>query len=300
MGTRWSLHCVSAVPVDTLRADIGTLLASIVSEMSNWEADSDISRFNRAPAGSWHSLPAQFHEVLETALSIARESEGAFDPTVGPLVDLWGFGPSREPGRVPDRAAIATAASEAAWSRISSDRAARRAFQPGGAELDFSGIAKGYAVDRIGRFLDAKGIRHFLAEIGGELLGRGIKPDGQPWWVDLELPPGCTVAPVRIALHSLAAATSGNYRRFFRQSGHIFSHTIDPRTSSPIDNGIASVTVLHESCMIADAYATAISVMGPDKGLAFASARNVAVHIIVEKDGGWEEIPSPAFAAMLD
>lgn len=296
MGTSWSARIVS--PPEGLAARIEALLGEIVAEMSNWEPESAISRFNRAEPGSWHALPSGFFTVLEAALALAAESEGAFDPTLGALVDLWGFGPASFSG-VPGAAAIA-ACPAGRWRDIRLDRAARRALQPGGAVLDFSGIAKGHAVDRVADLVRAEGCRHFLIEIGGELRGEGIKPDGQPWWVDLEAPLGIGEAqPLRVALHQICAATSGDYRRFFEQDGRRFAHSLDPRTGAPVAGAAASVTVLHESCMMADALATAITVLGDEAGVAFATARGLAVRIVARGSGEFTEQLSPALAAML-
>ena len=296
MGTSWSARIVS--PPARRAARIAALLGELVAEMSNWEPESAISRFNRAAPESWHALPSGFFTVLEAALALAMESGGAFDPTLGALADLWGFGPAPFSG-VPDAAAIA-ARPAGLWRDIRLDPPARRALQPGGAVLDFSGIAKGHAVDRVADLARAEGCRHFLIEIGGELRGEGIKPDGQPWWVDLEAPPGAGEAPsLRIALHQICAATSGDYRRFFEQDGRRFAHSLDPRTGAPVAGAAASVTVLHESCMMADALATAITVLGAETGMAFATARGLAVRIITRESGGFVEQLSPALGAML-
>lgn len=299
MGTRWSARIVAPeARAAELRAGIGALLGRVVSEMSQWEPSSDLSRFNRAAAGSWHTLPPWLFEVVETAVEVARDSEGAFDPTIGALADRWGFGPAAFSGDFPDQDELH--ALRAGWQQLALDQPARRALQPGGATLDLSGIAKGFAVDRMGEYLRSRGLEHFLVEIGGEYVGAGIRPDGQPWWVDVEQPPACDLLPVRIALHGLAAATSGDYRRYHAGEGARLAHTIDPRTGRPIDNGVASVTMLHPSCMMADALATVITVLGPEQGVAFAAERDLAAYIIVRGKGGWSELMSPAFASMLD
>jgi len=296
MGTRWSAGIVA--PPIGIEGQIEALLATIIAEMSNWEPDSAVSRFNRAPAGSWHMLPPGFFTVLEAALALAADSDGAFDPTIGRLVDLWGFGPAPFAG-IPDVDEIA-ACERQGWRAVTLDRAARRALQPGGVALDLSGIAKGYAVDRLAALLRVRGCRHFLVEIGGELRGEGIKPDGHPWWVDVEAPvAGMVLPPLRVALHQICVATSGDYRRFFEREGRRFAHTIDPRTGAPIGEAPAAVTVLHESCMMADALATAITVLGVEDGLAFATARDIAVRIVMRERGGLAEYLSPALTAML-
>ena len=174
----------------------------------------------------------------------------------------------------------------------------RRALQPGGLQIDLSGVAKGFAVDCVAGELERLGIVSHLVEIGGELRGRGGKPDATPWWVAIEgMPP---LPEVVVALHDLAIATSGDAQRFFTHAGRRFSHTIDPRSGEPVSDRIASVTVLHRRCMCADALATALMVLGPDEGLAYAAARGIAARFVVREPGGPQERATPAYAAMLD
>lgn len=295
MGTTWTVRYAAEAPLDSVRSAIAAELDGIIAEMSNWEPASDINRFNRAAPGTWRSLPPRFFEVLEAALAVARDSDGAFDPALAHIVDRWGFGPSGRQAFAPRT----EPPPPAQWKEIETDPAARRALQPGGVQLDFSGIAKGYAVDRVAGLLRARGIVHHLVEIGGELHGSGIRPDGQPWWTDVERPPGCALPPVRMALHNAAAATSGDYRRAFTHDGRTYSHAIDPATARPITNGVASVTVIHESAMMADALATALTVMGPERGAAFAAPRGLAAYFIVRTGAGFGEAFTPAFADML-
>lgn len=290
MGTSWSVRAVDAPP--ELRGEIEGVLAGVVAEMSHWEPGSHLSRFNRAEPGRWQPLPPGFAHVLATGLAIAEASGGAFDPAMGALADLWGFGPAGARPLPSDRA-IADALAVSGYRQIEQD--ARRARRLAPAALDFSGIAKGYAVDAVADRLRGLGLADFLIEVGGELRGEGIKPDGQPWWVDLEAAPGAEVAPIRVALHGLAVATSGDYRRFFEAEGRRYAHTLDPRTGRPLDNEVASVTVLHAQCMLADAWATALTAMGPE-GMAVAELEGLTVHMVVR--GGGEYL-SPAFAAML-
>jgi thiamine biosynthesis lipoprotein len=293
MGTSWSARIVSARPAD-VRSAIRRALDGVIAEMSNWEAESDLSRFNRAPLGAWQDLPADLAQVLDAGLGVARASGGAFDPTAGALVDLWGFGPSGR-GDLPAEADLADA--PVGWAKI--ERSGTRARRTADVRLDLSGIAKGFGVDAVARALRGLGIDDFLAEIGGELVGSGVKPGGEPWWVELEPPPGARIAPLRVALHDLAVATSGDYRRFFETGGRRYAHTIDPRTRRPVANGIAAVTVLHPSCMLADAWATALTVLGPEEGLALAADKGLAARMVVRDRFGYREILSPALTGML-
>lgn len=293
MGTGWT--CKFVADPDTrdagrLRAGLERQFQLVIAQMSNWEPESDVSRYNRASGGTWHQLAPEFFDVLSCALRVAGESGGAYDPTVGPAVDLWGFGPAGGPGReLPAESAIARVRRRVGWRRLRFDADRRRVYQPGGAAIDLSSIAKGFAVDLAAAYLEGCGVPSYLMEIGGELKGRGVKPDGQPWWVELEHgdPP-----PV-VALHELAVATSGEYRRNFLHNGRIFGHTIDPRTCRPIASPAwLAVSVLHDSCMAADAYATAAMVLGGGASRLGIAARMLPV------DGG-EAVETQALRAML-
>jgi len=248
--------------------------------------------------GRWQPLPRQFVHVLSAALAIAGASAGAFDPAMGALADLWGFGPAGPRADAPPEDAITQALAASGRAKIEFDAEGRRVRRLAPASLDFSGIAKGHAVDAVAERLLGAGHPDFLVEIGGELRGEGIKPDGQPWWVDLESVPGARLAPIRVALHGLSVATSGDYRRAFTDDGKTYAHTLDPRTGRPLDNGVASVTVLHEQAMQADAWATALTVLGPE-GMALAEREGLAVHMVVRGDAGFREHLSPALEAML-
>jgi thiamine biosynthesis lipoprotein len=302
MGTTWSVRLAAQTTPPGLLSDIQRELDAVVGEMSHWLPSSDLCRFNRAESGSWHLLPPAFFSVLSYALAVAADSDGAYDPAAGTLVNLWGFGPldrDRDSGQaVPPLHTVKTLAAGAAWRRILLDRATCRAFQPGGAVLDFSSIAKGYGVDSVARYLERQGIRHYLVEVGGELRGAGMKPDGQPWWVMLEQP-AADVDQCLLALHGLAVATSGDYRRYFEQGGSRYSHTLDPRTGFPISNGVAAVSVIHRDCMTADAWSTALTVMGAEQGLRLAEARGLAARFLVRSEGRLIEHASSRFLEML-
>jgi FAD:protein FMN transferase len=208
MGTTWSVRFV-----DTSRrlehdwqGGIQSQLDLVVAQMSHWIDDSALGYYNQASAGSWHVLPAEFHAVMRCALEIAALSDGAYDPTAGAIVNLWGFGPAGgfassdfEP---PVAEAVGAALADCGWQRAHLD-SDRRLFQPGGMRLDLSSIAKGYSVDLVANYLHANGIDHFLVEVGGELRGAGMKPDGQPWWVGLEEPTDSEPSTVA-ALHGMA------------------------------------------------------------------------------------------------
>lgn len=298
MGTTWSIKAVMAESeYDLVRQDIIAALDLVVAQMSTWLPSSDICRFNTARAGETIALPAEFHTVLSCALRIARESDGAYDPAIGRLVEVWGFGPAQRRATPPAPDAIKAAHDAGGWRRLTlaADGALR---QPGGLQLDFSSIAKGFAVDLVAARLRQRGLGHFLVEIGGELLGAGVKPDGTPWFVGVEHaadPKAAEREPLVIALHGLAIATSG-VERAFAHDGRCYSHTIDPRNGWPLASGLACATVLHASCMEADAYATALMVMGAEGAQAFAAAHDLAARIVT---GDGTEHISPALASML-
>jgi thiamine biosynthesis lipoprotein len=311
MGTDWSARMM--LPPEwqgDLQPALQQELDEIVAQMSHWDGASLLSRYNRAPAGSWHKLPPQFFEVMDYALAVREDSDGAYDPAAGSLVNLWGFGPT---GRY-DQAGFYAPAKEVVAAVLAQrqgrpprlDREQRCLYQPGGAILDLSSVAKGYAVDCLARRLEARGVRHYLVEVGGELRGAGVKLDGQPWWVELEGVPdaaaGIAAEPVPqsvVALHGLAVATSGDYRRYFHHARRRASHTLDPRTGYPIANNVASVTVLAPTCMAADALSTALTVMGVEAGLPFATQRGIAARYLMRADDGLHEVDTPAWRELL-
>jgi len=300
MGTSWAVRAVGD-PADgpRLAAAVRDEIARVDAQMSHWRPDSALSRFNGAGTGEAHALPRPLADVLDYAMALSQQTDGAFDPTLGALVDLWGFGPPGPRADAPSDAEIETARAAGGWRRLEQDAEGRRV-QPGGLRLDLSGVAKGFAVDAVSERLTAEGASHHLVEIGGELRGCGVKPDGRPWWVELAQPPGLEAPRLLAALHDLAVATSGDQVRAFEHEGRRYAHTLDGRTGRPVDNSVSSVTVLHPSAMQADALASALTVMGPDAGMDRAQRDGLAVRLILRGPAGFEERLSPAFAALLD
>jgi thiamine biosynthesis lipoprotein len=303
MGTTWSVKFVgSAASLQTLSRMIPLALGRVIAQMSPWEGQSDISRFNRLPLDQWQELPRELSRVMASALRIARESGGGYDPTMGALVDLWGFGPSgpREAPPPPDE--IARLHQACGWRQLDLDADSRRLRRHDRGPVDLCGIAKGFAVDLVAETLLELGIHHALVEIGGELRGQGVKPDGSPWWVGIDRPAqaaaGVAADPILVALHEFAIATSGCERGFARGAQH-FSHTLDPRTGWPIANAMVTATVLHRSCMEADAYATALMVLGPDAGADFAVKHELAALIRFRHGDAVTERTTPMLDRML-
>lgn len=292
MGTTWQVSV--AVPrsigleARDVQAIVQARLSGIVADMSHWEPDSHLSRFNHAIAGTRFSLSQDFAAVMACALAIAEASGGAFDPALGRLTDLWGLGPRGTTGD-PHAAEVAQALGHCGWRKLAFDHHGRTLHQPGGVWLDLSGIAKGFAVDAVADALAGQGLHHALVEIGGECAGRGLRPDGDPWWVDVENPPGVLLAPLRLALHQLSVATSGDYLRG--------GHTLDPRTGWPAIHPTTAVTVLHASCMHADGWATALSVLDLSTACAMAIQHGLIARIVLRDGSEWL---SPTLETMID
>jgi thiamine biosynthesis lipoprotein len=288
MGTSWRVLYAEVPhrPPAAIRAAIEARLADLVAQLSHWAPDSALCRFNRAAAGEWVTLPADLARVMDVALRLAQASDGAFDPAIGRLVDVWGYGPPG-PMPAPSDAEIGTALGHSGYRRLA--RNGRQLRQPGGVALDLSGIGKGHAVDAIADLLARHDIRHCMVEIGGELVGRGLRPDGDPWWVDLEGPMEIALPPLRVALHQLAVATSGTYRRG--------DHNLDPRTGRPPASGVVAASVIAPTAMLADALASAVTISFPD--LTLLTRLNIAARLIVVRDGCAQEVVTARLAAMM-
>ncbi len=273
MGTGWSLSFAAPESVDNAAviAALDETFALVIRQMSGWEKQSDLCRFNRAEAG-WYELQPEFFLVLARALEIAALTDGAFDPALAERIDAMGFGPGSDVAPAP----LGGGERRVSWRDVKLEPATRRALQPGGVALDLSSIAKGYAVDLCAARLTGLGVPGFLMEIGGEFVGRGVKPDVQPWWVALEL---SDIAPAPgeppatdVALVNLAVATSGDFVR--RRDG--VSHLVDGRTGEAVRGDLSGVAVMHAQCMDADAWATALFALGAEEGFAVAERMGLA------------------------
>ena len=284
MGTTWTLRLVNAdyAPLAPVRELVQGTLDEVIAQMSNWERGSDLSHYNRAAPGSWHPLPEQLGQVIDAALHWARACDGAWDPSIGALVSLWGFGPRAHPeephaGEPPAQADIDAALACCGHQRLQWQAGTRRLWQPGGLQLDLSGIAKGFAVDWVCERLRQAGWCHGLLEIGGELRGWGCRPDGSPWRVAIAgQAEERSEERLAVPLSEGALASSGDHWHVFSHQGRRYSHTLDPRTGWPVDHVLTSVTVWHRECMHADALATVLTVLGPDAGWEFARERRIA------------------------
>lgn len=294
MGTTYSVKYRPAPDTPSLKVmqtEVDALLAEINHTMSTYEPESELSRFNRLRTTGWVPISASLRAVLNAALEIGTQSEGAFDITVGPLVNLWGFGPEVHPDRIPLEADIAAARTRSGLDKVSVSETpqAIRKHHPD-VFLDLSGIAKGYGVDRVAELMSTHGIDHYMVEIGGEIRVHGHKEHETPWRIAIEKPlSGERSVQTMLSLSDIALATSGTYRNFFEIDGRRYSHTIDPTTGRPVDHHLASVTVLAETSMRADAWATAFQVLGPERGMAIAERLNLPVLFVIERDGRFEE-----------
>jgi FAD:protein FMN transferase len=270
MGTSWSAiwYAPPGVRALSIQAALEGGFAEIIASMSTWEQGSEISRYNQLGAGERLAVNPRFSHVLRMALDVAARSAGAFDPCLGRVISRRGFGGA---GCAVD-AGINTFG-PSAWGRIAPDKDVL--FQPGCVVLDLSAIAKGYAVDAMADVMVRHGVTQFLVEIGGEYAGRGVKPDGMPWWVDIEnpYPEG---DPWRLALLGEALATSGDYRQARLFGGQLISHIV-PHPARHCEGGdLASVSVVHPSCALADAWATALFAAGDAEGIAMAEKEGLA------------------------
>jgi len=302
MGTVWTVR-LSAVPSGTyapaLRADIEALLEQVNAEMSTYRPDSVITAFNQAAAGERVSLPAGFAKVLTEALYWAEVTEGALDPTVGPLVNLWGFGPPERRDSPPDAQAIAQAQARIGWQRLVFEPGQTELVQSGDIYLDLSAIAKGWAVDVIADHLLDLAVPGFLVDIGGDMRTFGERPDGQRWRVAIERPkPGTRELHDVIEVGEVALATSGDYRNFFQFEGARYSHLIDPRSGFPVDHATVSVTVAARRCTTADALATALSILPIESAWALAMEHELAVLWLLADGEELIERMTPAFVRL--
>ncbi len=300
MGTTFNITLVD--PADDLgderlQASITETLGRINDLASTWKPESQLSRLNAERSTDWIAVSSELCAALESALEIGRLSEGAFDITVGPLVNLWGFGPDGAVANPPSDEALA-AALESVGYELLDTRCDQPAVRKAHAELyvDLSGWAKGHAVDEVATLLDREGHANYLVEIGGELRMRGHNAAGLKWAIAVEAPSTLRRKPHSVLrLTDTSVATSGDYRNYFEYDGVHYSHTIDARTGRPVTHNLAAVTVVNESAAFADAMATALLVLGPDEGPKLATNQRIAGYFLVRNATGLEELTTPEF-----
>lgn len=295
LGTSYSLSLACDLDVKLARATAEAAFEKVDLSMSTYRPDSELMTFNRAPVGQWFGVSEEFAEVVAASLSIARISAGAFDPTLGALVELWGFGAAERLPGLPAADEVSLLLQSSGFSKleIQADSPAIRRLD--NISLDLSAIAKGYAVDLAIKALEAKACRHLLVEVGGEVAAKGYRPGGGNWRIGVESPTGDGAPAMAVSLFNEAIATSGGYRNFVQIGKEIYSHTIDPDTGYPVQHALASVSVVSDSAMGADALATAINVMGPVDGPAFAEQHGIEAFFIIRTEKGYDSFGSGRF-----
>ncbi len=284
MGTYYSVTIDSppaTASVDHVRGEIGAKLAEINAQMSTWDSESEISGFNQSDSTDWFEVSPEFAAVVREAKRIHKLTSGAFDPTVSPLIDLWGFGKPDTSG-IPNQTEIDRALQSVGMQHLEvQDNPSALRKTHATLQLNLSAIAKGYTVDEIAALLVDSDLCSFVVDIGGETRTGIAKANGDPWRVGIESPKAGLNRNERpgqiVPITESSIATSGDYRNFFEVDGVAYSHTINPVTGYPMKDPPASVSVIHKSCMTADAMATALMVLGPDKGLALAKQQGLTV-----------------------
>lgn len=296
MGTSYIVQWrfLESVDVKQVQSDIDQILLVINQQMSTYQKDSELSVFNSADAPFEQKISTELFEVLALSLSLHELTSGYFDISVGPVVNLWGFGPDKMPTQLPSQAQTEQAQQQVGLAEISlGDLVVRKTAQR---YLDLSAIAKGYAVDKVADYLELNGVDHYLVEIGGEMRVKGLKVDDKPWRVAVEKPDEKQRSVQKIIeMKTGAMATSGDYRNYFEMNGEQYSHTIDPFTAKPVKHTLASVTIIDKTCARADALATAMLVMGADKAKSFAIKHNIKAYLIERSPSGFSEYTTPAF-----
>lgn len=298
MGTTYHIRYVTANPnhsPERVKERVDAVLEQVNSQMSTYDPNSELSLFNQRQTTDPVVISRSLETVVRRALEIGAETNGLLDVTVGPLVNLWGFGPLGRPERVPSEEQLQAIRKQIGYQYLTVENHQLTKAIPD-LYVDLSTIAKGYGVDRVAVLLEQMEIKNYLVEIGGEMRMRGTKPGEQPWRIAVEQPVSLDRAVQRIIEPgNNAVATSGDYRNYFEEDGVRYSHIIDPRTGYPIQHNLVSVTVISETCMDADAYATALTVMGAEQALAFANQKGLAVLLVTRENDQFKEYTSTAF-----
>lgn len=303
MGTSYNITLFPAedatLDAEDLKKSIDVSLNRINQQMSTWVKDSEISLFNQSQSTDWFPVSEDFAKVVSAAQDISRRSNGAFDVTVGPLIRMWGFGKDFKNNN-PDQASIDAAIQNIGYQKLEvrlSPPALRKHIPQ--LQINLSAIAKGYGVDAIAEHVSQQNISSYLVEIGGEIRANGVKQNGDLWRIAIEKPSSKERSIQQgILLKNTAVATSGDYRNYVERDGKRYSHTIDPSTGKPITHQLASITILHDSAMMADGLATAVMVLGEEKGRAFIAENTLKAYMITRNKEGfssWNNFPDDVF-----
>lgn len=293
MGTQYTAIFFTTPGADeaTINARLFSAVNTVDEQMSSWKANSDLNRLNKAAVGQWLPIPQELFDVLEAALLVSRQSQGAFDIGVGDLVHAWGFGPSA--GQIDEQRILAMKAQarQLATEALEIDPANLKVRKHAAITLDLSGIAKGYGVDQMARALDALGITRYLVGIDGEMRARGTKPDNCPWSIAIERPVRHRREVMGVMeLSDAAIASSGDYRHWVEYGGKIYSHTVNGASRAPSSNKLAAISVVATSCMMADAWATALLVLGEIRGIELAQERGMDVLFVLHDGDDFHQV----------
>ena len=302
MGTWYHIKVVGTgeqVHIGELRELTEEALVQINDMMSTYIADSELMRLNDGALNTWVDVSEPLYSVLAISEEVSRLSDGAFDITVAPLVNLWGFGPDRS-SEPPAEQAVAAALEEVGHQYIELHQNPMQVRRLKDVKLDLSAVAKGYGVDYVAEIYRDRGLRNFMIEIGGELLLAGHNPEGKPWRIGIETPSlAHSDALKSVDVSDVGLATSGDYRNYYEVDGKRYSHTIDPATGYPVEHNLASVTVIADTAAKADALATALTVLGAEKGHILADKAGIAAYFIERHNGEFVSSYSKAFKAYL-
>ncbi|SMY14825.1 FAD:protein FMN transferase [Photobacterium aquimaris] len=305
MGTYYSIKIINQQglpPAKEIQQEIDRRLELVNDQMSTYRPQSELSLFNKAPANKPFPVSAATAKVIAEALRISKVSNGAYDVTVGPVVNLWSFGPEARPESIPTDKDIKKRLSEVGYQHLQVLAGNKLVKDEAKLYVDLSSIAKGYGVDVVADYLkDDLHVKNFMVDVGGELRLQGKNKANILWRIAVEKPVENERAVQEILqAGNMAIATSGDYRNYFDENGVRYSHLINPKTGRPIDNHVVSVTVIAPSCMTADAYATTFSVMGEDESIALANQQNIPVMLIVKTKDGFVEYKSNTFEQYVD
>ncbi len=290
-GTMGTGYRVTAKCPEQVGEEVAVVLDAVNAQMSTYLPDSTLSLFNRGAVGAWLPVSADVIEVIDAARVLSELSQGAFDVTVGPLVNLWGFGPNGAPEERPEPARVEMVRARVGYEHLESRREPPALRKSTDVYVDLSAIAKGFAVDQIAQRLSELACSDFLVDVGGEVRAFGSNPRGGAWRIGVEIPEPDSFGAIQRVLRvsGWGLATSGDYRNFLDMDGERFAHTIDPRTGYPVKHTLASVTVLDESAMLADGYATLLNVLGPEEGFALAERLELPALFLISTPDGFEE-----------
>ena len=302
MGSTYTIKYVyntTTPAADAVGVAVQNILDEVDRQMSTYRLDSDIARFNQSPANTCMQMPQPVLELAQYGYELSRSSDGAFDLTLGPLLDLWGFGPQARGKRVPSTDEIAATKAKVGYQhvRVVGEQLCKDA----DVKVEFNSIAAGYTVDRISQRFAELNIDSYMIEVTGELIAKGLKPDGSPWRIDLEQPLGDGQRVIQriLEIDGYGLNTSGDYRNYFEENGVRFSHTIDPQVGAPISHRLASVTVVDRSTLHADGLGTLLLVLGPERGLAFAEEHKIAAFFVMRDGEGFATQVSSEFSRIF-